>query len=121
MYKIDLKMEKNGLYMGVRFANGKGETESAYLAKRFKAKGFTVEAESEKKPDERPIDKMTTEQLKAKASEVGADITACTKNEQRVAAILAHIEAGKDKGNDEGDGEGEKTGNGAGEADAGKE
>jgi tetraacyldisaccharide-1-P 4'-kinase len=43
MYKIDLEKPKNGAYMGVVFAGGKGKTDSVYLASRFRAKGYAVE------------------------------------------------------------------------------
>lgn len=46
MHKITFKdgRQFNGVYMSVRFQGGQAETESAYLAKRFEAKGLAVEA-----------------------------------------------------------------------------
>jgi len=92
MYKITFPKERKftGTYLSVSFRDGQGETDSAYLAGRFQAKGLIV-TESEKQKAEKSIEKMNTTELTAKAAEIGVDISGCKNNAERVAALLAAV------------------------------
>lgn len=65
--------------------------------REYLAKGFApVVEESNTKahdPDksDKPIEKMNTEQLKAKAAELGVDISNATTNKQRAEVIMAFL------------------------------
>lgn len=60
---------------------------------RWEQAGIAKAADGQKPPgEEKPIEKMNTEQLTQKAAVLGVDISACTTNQQRVDAIKAHLE-----------------------------
>lgn len=51
LYKITFPNATfTGTYMNVPFANGIGQTDSDYLAERFRKKGLLVEKDEDKKP-----------------------------------------------------------------------
>lgn len=81
-----------GISASIAFAKGIGETEDKHLIKWFKEHGYTVEEKTEdKQEDEKPVDDMTVDELKAYAEGKGIDLTGLTKKEE----ILNKIKAGK--------------------------
>lgn len=45
MFTIQMASDFSGVHMGLIFANGKAQTDDAFLATRLKSKGYTVTAE----------------------------------------------------------------------------
>lgn len=72
----------------------------------YKAKGYMPvnEPDGEKQAKasgEKPIEKMTTDELTKKAAELGVDISSCTNNKQRAETILAYIKTTEESSNKE--------------------
>lgn len=81
-----------GISASIAFAKGIGETEDKHLIEWFKEHGYTVEEKTEdKQEDEKPVDDMTVDELKAYAEGKGIDLTGLNKKEE----ILNKIKAGK--------------------------
>ena len=61
-----------GLSAGVSFVKGKGETEDKWTIGWFKNKGYEVEEkeETEEPIENKPIDKLTKDEIKAKLDEL---------------------------------------------------
>lgn len=87
MFKIKFKDGRDftGTYLSVKFTNGCGETDNAYLAERFKGKALIVEEEIKV---ENPFAKMKTKELEEKAVELGVDISDCKTNVERSAKLF---------------------------------
>jgi len=85
MYKIAFTDNKkfNGVYLSVSFKGGEGETDSAYLAERFKSKGLQVEEIT----TDKPLDKMTVVELKSYAAEKGIELVDLSTKPDILAAI----------------------------------
>lgn len=84
-----------GVSAGVAFSKGAGETEDKHLIEWFKEHGYTVEEIQEEQQnqqtnEEKPIDEMTVDELKAYAEGKGIDFTGLTKKDD----ILNKIRAG---------------------------
>lgn len=88
-YKLAFPEDRpfTGVYMSVAFAAGAGETDSDYLAERFREKGLTVEAESA--AAQKPVGKMTVDELRAYAAEKGIALPEDGKKTDFIAAIEA--------------------------------
>ncbi len=93
-YKLTFSEDRpyTGIYMSVAFAAGVGETDSDYLAERFSEKGLMVEAESA--PTQKPLNKMTIDELKVYAADKGIALP----NDGKRADLLAAIEAAENGG-----------------------
>lgn len=82
----------NGQYAGVSasvsFSGGVGHTDNPHLIAWFYSHGYTVEEEAVKPPKEKPVEKMTVEELKAYAQAHGITLPD-GKKEELLAAILA--------------------------------
>lgn len=98
-YKLTFPEDRKftGVYMSVAFAAGVGETDSEYLAERFREKGLTVEAESTS--TQKPVNKMTVDELKAYAAEKGIALP----DDGLKADLLAAIEAAENGGAKDGE------------------
>ncbi len=81
----------SGVSASVTFVNGVGETENEKLIAWFKVKGYKVE-EADQNPkgsvEEKPLEEMTVDELKAYAEEHGIDIGKTTSQD----GILKKIE-----------------------------
>jgi len=90
MFVIKISDEYNETRYGIQFKRGIGHTDDAELAEKLARKGISVEdvpdPEDIKKAD-KPIDKMTVDELKAYAAEKEIDLTDITVK----ADILAKI------------------------------
>lgn len=87
-----------GVSASVAFSKGVGETDDEHLIEWFKQQGYTVTEATEEKPDndkkgteEKPIDDMTVDELKAYAEGKEIDLSGLTKKED----ILNKVKAGK--------------------------
>lgn len=89
-----------GVYMSVAFAAGVGETDSDYLAERFREKGLVVEVENTF--TQKPVAKMTVDELKAYATEKGIALPDGGLKADLLAAIEA-AEKGGAKDDKDGD------------------
>lgn len=85
-----------GVSASVAFSKGVGETENKHLIEWFKQHGYKVVEEAEQNQqtnteNEKPVDDMTVDELKAYAEGKNIDLTGLTKKED----ILNKIKAGK--------------------------
>lgn len=99
-YKLAFPEDRpfTGVYMSVAFAAGAGETDSDYLAERFREKGLSVEAESTS--TQKPVNKMTVDELKAYAAEKGIALPDDGLKADLLAAIEASEKGGAKDGKD---------------------
>ena len=99
-YKLTFAEDRKftGVYLSVAFAAGVGETDSDYLAERFQEKGLTVEAENV--AAQKPVGKMTVDELKAYADEKGIALPEDGKKTDFIAAIEAAENGGAKDGKD---------------------
>lgn len=84
-----------GVSASVAFSKGVGETEDKHLIEWFKQHGYKVDETEQNQQtntgNEKPIDEMTVDELKAYAEGKNIDLTGLTKKED----ILNKIKAGK--------------------------
>ena len=99
-YKLTFPEDRpfTGVYMSVAFAAGAGETDSGYLAERFREKGLTVETESA--PAQKPLNKMTVDELKTYAADKGIALPDGGLKADLLAAIEAAENGGAKDGKD---------------------
>lgn len=85
-----------GVSASIAFSKGIGETEDTHLIEWFKEHGYKIVEETEQNQqtnieNEKPVDEMTVDELKAYAEGKNIDLTGLTKKED----ILNKIKAGK--------------------------
>lgn len=92
MYKITFPEGKlfTGNYLSVAFKSGVGETDSDYLAERFERKGLTVTPLEMHESDEKPLEKMTVDELKEVATKNNIDISGAKTKAKILGIILAN-------------------------------
>ena len=100
---MNVTMNTTTHFAGQKYEEGKPYEVDTSIAERWVDVGIAEEGGTPKASGdsgEKPVEKMNTAELTAKAEELGVDISEAKTNKERADLILAHIEASGDGGED---------------------